>query len=227
MSEFRSVLIVEDEALLRDLMAAALESRGFTVDTAATAADAKRAFRRADPDCVIVDIDLGAGPNGFDLAEVLVRLVPHLPVVFLTNLPDPRFADRDPDGLPSGVAYLRKSALSDVDSLVEALDAALRGSVGAEHRHDRDRGRPLAGLTRKQLAVLRLLASGMSNAQIAQERGTTIKAVEDTVHRIAVALGIDPSIQGNLRVAAARHFLSASTVNPVDEDSGELASRRT
>lgn len=51
--EQRSVLLVEDEPLLRELLATALESRGFFVHTAANAADAKRAFQRSDsPRCV-------------------------------------------------------------------------------------------------------------------------------------------------------------------------------
>lgn len=212
--ESRSILVVEDEPLLRELIAAALEARGFVVETAATAADAKRAFLRGDPDGVIIDVDLGPGPNGFDLAEVLQRVTPDVPMLFLTNLPDPRFADRDPDGIPKGVSYLRKSAITDLDSLVVALDAALRGSAGVESRHDRDARRPLAGLTRKQIAVLQLLADGKSNAQIAAVRGTTVKAVEDTIHRISLALGIDPTLQGNSRVAVARRYLEVTSGHP-------------
>ena len=205
--EPRSVLVVEDEPLLRELMAAALEARGFIVYTAATAADAKRAFQRSDPDGVIIDVDLGMGPNGFDLADVLRRLTPEVPIVFLTNLPDPRFADREVDGMPQGIAYLRKAAVSEIDALVAALDSTLRGIPGEDLRHDRDRRRPLGLLTRKQVAVLRLLADGKSNAQIAQVRGTTVKAVEDTIHRISIVLGFDPSVQGNARVAIARRYL--------------------
>lgn len=207
--ETRSILVVEDEPLLRELVATALESRGFLVQTAATAADARRTFQRMDPDGVIIDVNLGPGPNGFDLAEALVRLRPEVALVFLTNLPDPRFADRDVDGVPKGVWYLRKSAVTDIDSMVMALDAALRGAADSV-RHDRDQHRPLGKLTRKQLEVLRLVAEGKSNAQIAQARGTTIKAVEDTIHRICMALGVDSAEQANTRVAITRQFLTAT-----------------
>ena len=66
----RHVVVVEDESLLRDLIAKSLEAAGFTVSTAANAADAKRACAAVDPDAVVVDIELGAGPNGFDFADV-------------------------------------------------------------------------------------------------------------------------------------------------------------
>ncbi len=203
----RSLLVVEDNSLLRELLASALEARGFVVYTAASVADAKRCVLRVDPDCVILDIELGPGPNGFDFADMLREVSPHAAVVFLTNLPDPRFSDHGTDGLPSSVAYLRKTALSDVDSLVEALDAAMRGSDLRRHRHDQDSGRPLASLTQKQIDVMLLAAEGKSNAQIAADRNLSVKAVEDLLSRAASVLGVDAAQDGNVRVAAVRRFL--------------------
>ena len=205
----RSVLVVEDDGLLRDLIGRALEGRGFVVETAATAADAKRAFGRLDPDGAVIDIELGAGPNGFDLAESLRSSAPHLAIVFLTHLPDARFAERDPHTLPPGIAYLRKSALTDVDTLIATLDGVIRGTPGAA-RHDLDPQRPLADLTRKQVDVLRLIAQGLTNADIAQRRGVSVKAVEDTVGRICAVLGLEAGANVNLRVSAARRYLEAT-----------------
>lgn len=207
----RSVLVVEDDALLRELLAVALERHGFSVDTAASASDAKRSFSRGDHDAVVLDISLGPGPNGFELAEVLRRQAPHLAIVFLTNLPDSRFIGRSPDEVPQGVAYLRKSSLGDVDSLISALDSTLRGTGVEAFRQDQDPERPLARLTRKQIAVLSLVAAGKSNAQIAEERGVSVKAIEDTISRAAQALEIDTRAEGNLRVAAVRRYLAATS----------------
>lgn len=212
----RSVLVVEDDALLRELLAVALERHGFSVDTAASASDAKRSFSRGDHDALVLDINLGPGPNGFDLAEVLRQQAPHVAIVFLTNVPDPRFVGRAPEDVPRGVAYLRKSSIGDVDALIVALDSALRGSGIDGLRQDRDPDRPLARLTRKQIAVLSLVAAGKSNAQIAEDRGVSVKAIEDTISRAAQALGIDTQEEGNIRVAAARRFLEATGgANPV------------
>ena len=206
----RSVLVVEDDALLRELLAVALERHGFSVDTAASTSDAKRSFSRGDHDALVLDINLGPGPNGFDLAEVIRKQAPHVAIVFLTNLPDSRFAGRSPEDVPKGVAYLRKSNLGDVDALISALDSALRGAGVERFRQDRDPDRPLAHLTRKQIAVMSLVAAGKSNAQIAEERGVSVKAIEDTVSRAAQALGIDTREEGNLRVAAVRRYLAAT-----------------
>lgn len=211
----RSILVVEDNTLLRELLASSLEQRGFTVDSAANAADAKRAFRRADPDGCVIDVELGQGPNGFDLADLLRRERPHLAIVFLTNLPDARFADRTEDGLPADIAYLRKTQVSDIDVLVEVIDSTLRGSAELT-RHDRDDARPLVELTPKQFAVVRLVAQGLTNQEIADDRGLTVKAIEDTLRRAFRVMGIDPDMTGNPRVAAVRQYLAV--VHGADPD---------
>lgn len=219
----RSVLIVEDDALLRELIAQTLEVRGFRVETAATAADARRAFARGDHDAAILDVNLGPGPNGFDLADSLLKTSPNLAIVFLTNLPDSRFVGRNPKQIPKGTTYLRKSSLSEVDTLVTALDSALRGSRSQEFRQDQDPDRPLAQLTQKQMDVLRLASLGMSNAQIAQERAVSIKAIEDTLARAAAALDIDTEKEANIRVAAVRRYLAVTKGDPTRLSEGGMS----
>lgn len=211
----RSILLVEDDPLLRELLGSGLSVHGFTVTAASSAADAKRAYRTCDPDGAVIDIELGPGPNGLELAEALRDADAHLPIVFLTNLPDPRFAHRSTHEVPQRVSYLRKSAVTDIGQLVAALDDALRGANPT--RHDLDPSRPMAVLTRKQIEVLRMVADGHSNAQIAQARGITVKAVEDTVSRACSALGLDSTRDGNVRVAAARRFLSVTNGIPVSQ----------
>lgn len=206
----RLVLVVEDEPLLRELIGNALERRGFEVVTAGSPSEARRAFRATDPDGVVMDVDLGPGPNGFDLAEALLAASAGVGIVFLTNLPDPRFAGRAGNDLPRGVAYLRKSGVHEIDRLAEALDAAMRGAVAGAMRHDRDPARPFASLTRRQIEVLRLVALGNTNAQIAEILGITTRSVGETVTRAFAALGVDGAPEENLRVAAARRFVRAA-----------------
>ncbi|MFM1993138.1 MAG: hypothetical protein RL600_966 [Actinomycetota bacterium] len=206
----RHVVVVEDESLLRDLIAKTLETCGFQVTTAANAADAARVFKATDPDAVVLDVELGPGPNGFDFAESLQKTSPEVGIVFLTNLPDARFAGRETKDLPTNISYLRKSQLIDSNELVDALEAVLHDSITADFRHDLDESRPLRGLSRKQISVLQLLAMGYTNAQIADKRGTTIRAVEGIVSRIFQALDIDVQAEGNARVEAAATYLRAS-----------------
>lgn len=207
MTSSRLVLVVEDDNLLRELIATALEVRGYSVQTASTIADAKRLFRASDPDGLVLDVDLGPGPNGFDFAQVALNESPGTGVVFLTQLPDPRFAVENEQGIPNGIAYIRKSALSDINVLFDALDVAMRGEVTTLHRHDLDKDRPFADLTTKQIQVLHHMASGKSNAQIAKARGTSLKATEDAIRRACAAIGIDNASEGNSRTAAVAKYL--------------------
>jgi DNA-binding NarL/FixJ family response regulator len=213
----RTVVVVENESLLRDLIAQSLETAGFHVSTAANAADAKRAVKATDPDVCVVDIELGPGPNGFDFAEYLSREANDVGVVFLTNLPDPRFANRDVKVITQNQAYLRKSQLVDSKELIEAVNAVLKEQDVDKFRHDQNLERPLAELSRRQISVLKLVAEGYSNNQIAEERGTTVRAVEGMVSRIFVALGVDAQGVGNARVEATRMYLSAAGAVTVEE----------
>jgi DNA-binding NarL/FixJ family response regulator len=213
----RTIVVVENESLLRDLIARSLETAGFEVSTAANAADAKRAVKAADPDVCVVDIELGPGPNGFDFADYLSREAQDVGVVFLTNLPDPRFADRDSKIINQNQAYLRKSQLVDSKELIEAVNAVLKEQDVERFRHDQNQARPLAELSRRQISVLKMVAEGYSNNQIAEERGTTVRAVEGMVSRIFHALGVDAQGIGNARVEATRLYLNAAGAVTVDE----------
>ena len=208
-STSRTLVVVENESLLRDLIARSLEAVGFDVTTAANASDAKRACKAVDPDACIVDIELGPGPDGFDFAEYLSREAPDVGVVFLTNLPDPRFAQRDSKSVKQSQAYLRKSQLVDSKELVDAVNAVLKEEDVSQYRHDQAAERPLADLSKRQLVVLQLMAEGLSNSQIAEARGTTVRAVEGMISRIFQALDIDAQGSGNARIAASKAYLSA------------------
>lgn len=212
----RGVLVVENDPMTRGLLADLLEKHGFEVSTAANASDARRACAMADPDGLVLDVDLGPGPTGFDVADVLIAERSHLAILFLTNLPDARFAGRDPSTLPEGVAYLRKERLADTGALVTALDAVMRGTVDASLRHDLDPQRPMAGLSRTQVSVLRLLALGLSNQQIAEARGTSTRAVQSVIARALEAIGVENTEEGSARVVAARSFMIAAGVPLTD-----------
>jgi DNA-binding NarL/FixJ family response regulator len=210
-------VVVENESLLRDLIARSLETSGFNVTTAANAADAKRACKAVDPDACIVDIELGSGPDGFDFAEYLARELPDVGVVFLTNLPDPRFADKELATVKQSQAYLRKSQLVDSKELVEAVNAVLKDVDVENFRHDQKGDRPLVELSKRQISVLKLVADGLSNSQIAEARGTSIRAVEGMVSRIFQALEIDAQAEGNARVEATKAYLMAVGAVAVDQ----------
>jgi DNA-binding NarL/FixJ family response regulator len=203
----RSVVVVEDDAFMRSLLVDSLDKVGFEVSTAASAADAKRLIKVVNPDAVVLDIGLGPGPDGFDLAENLRKLTPDIAIVFLTTMPDPRFAGRDDKAVYSNAAYLNKHLLSDSNTLVEALEAVLteRGLTGFRHHESADR--PLVNLSKTQIQVLQLVAQGKTNQQIADIRKRSLAATESAITRTLEALGIDTHAEQNVRVAAAISYI--------------------
>ena len=159
---------------------------------------------------MVIDIELGPGPDGFDLAAAVTAESPELAVVFLTNLPDPRLAGKDSKSIPKNAAYLRKSNLVDANELIDALNTVLKNEPIDRYRHDLDSARPLASLSAKQLEVLKQIAEGLSNQQIADVRQTSVRAVEGIVSRIFTALEIDVQDEGNSRVDAAKKYFVAT-----------------
>jgi DNA-binding NarL/FixJ family response regulator len=131
-------------------------------------------------------------------------------------LPDARFAGRDPKSLPEQSSYVRKDRLSQPGLLAEALDAVLQGSSERILRDDQDPARPLSSLTRTQIQVLRMIAQGMSNQQIADARNTSVQAVVRTISRAMQAIGATSDIEGNARVTAARNYMETAGIPSVE-----------
>lgn len=209
MSFERKVLVVEDEPLLRSLIAANLESDGFEVKAVGSAAEARTVVDDFDPDVALLDIELGSGPTGVDLALILRSRLPEIGLVFLTHIPEPRVVGIDNKKIPKNAAYLNKERIADHALVRSAIDAALRDKVRAEFRDDK-KEHPLIDVSRSQLAVLQMVALGMSNGEIASERQTSVRAVENLVKRAFIAAGIDPEAGGNPRVAAAREYIKVA-----------------
>lgn len=81
-----SVLLVEDEPLLRELLSAELEDAGYRVIEAETGDDAIRLLDRADPiDLLFTDIRLPGLTDGWAVARHARALRPGLPVIYATG----------------------------------------------------------------------------------------------------------------------------------------------
>ena len=203
----RSVLVVEDEPFIRGLVADKLKSDGFKVEVASSAAEARKIAANNDIDVVVMDIDLGPGPSGLDLGIALHKMHPELALVFLTHVPEPRIFGIDVKSVPKNAAYLLKERLADPTVLNNAIEAALRDKVSPEYRDDLKPSHPLMNVSKTQLDVLRMIAKGMSNQQIAEARGTSLRAVENLVNRAISAAGIDVKSKTSARVIAVREFI--------------------
>jgi len=187
---------------MRALVADALAHAGFAVTAVPSSREAIDGFAAADPDVLVTDVDLGGRPNGIELAHILQARAPHLAVVFLTNYPG---AASLPGMLPAGATFVVKSALDSVEALVSVVDDALMGEE-AVVAHGSG---PLRCLTRAQLDILRLMAQGCSNAEIARRRRTSLRSVEKMISRTFDALSLAHDAAVNPRVAAVSLYIDA------------------
>lgn len=213
--EKRRVLVVEDENFTSGLICAALRNSGFAVQSARSAAEARRQVTDFDPDAAVIDLHLGAGPNGVDLAHILHHQSPGVALLLLTKLPDLRAAGYTEADLPPTCGFIRKEAVTDADLLVQAVEGALDDRV-QRMKVAGDKPDPLAALTQTQFAVLRLVAQGYTTPRIADMRGTTTSAVEKALGGIYDALHIDKDSGLSPRAEAMRIFVEHVGLPPRD-----------
>lgn len=193
---------------MASLLADALHAHGFEVSTAGDLVEAMQQVGTFDPDAALLDIGLGEGPSGIDLARVLARKRPDIALVFLTKHPDPRTIGQYAE-LPPGCGFLSKDRVRDTDYLAKSIDAVLAERPNRV-RHDKDPDKPLGNLSAKQLEVLRMIASGYTNDHIAAAKGVTQSSVERWSTEIFEKLGIDTRSNLNPRVEATRIFIDAA-----------------
>jgi len=202
---------------MRRMLANALRSRGISVVAEyATATDAVTMDSAIQPNVAILDLHLGKGPTGLDVAQSLRRRNPNIGIVFLTSFDDPRLLNPNLPSLPGNSQYLTKSKLEDIDSLIQAMtDAAVGRPSSASPTLDKN---PLEDFTDVQLETLRLVAQGFSNAEIAKRRFVTERSVEISISRIARVLGLSADATRNQRVHMARVYFRALGRSPIDEE---------
>lgn len=203
--ESRNLLIVEDEPLVAGLLRDSLAENDFTIEVAHSSRAATEITRNFDPDIALVDINLGRGANGIDLAFILNKQHPGIAILLLTQHPDLRTAGFDENDLPRGCGFLRKDEVRSTEDILYAISALVQANKDV--RQDGAKARPLARLTNKQIEVLRMVAQGYTNAEIARRRETSVRAVERMLTSIFILLEINDLPEINPRVEAARMFI--------------------
>ena len=78
-----SILVVDDETHILEVVEFILQDNGYVVTTASTASAAVNRFEELEPDLVVLDLNL-PGVNGLDLLRRFRELRPAVPIVMLT-----------------------------------------------------------------------------------------------------------------------------------------------
>lgn len=204
------VLVLEDDPFTRLSIVAALRHFGF--DVVAEEAEPGKAIERAlavKPEVAMLDLHLGNGATGLDVAKELRRVNPRIGIVMLTSFEDPRLLGPSLPAVPKGTVYLTKKSVQNLTLLKAAVnDAAAAANDNTEPEHVSAFGR----LSDVQIETLRLVAEGLSNSEIAKRRFVKEKSVELTISRVAKSLGIVNSNSVNQRVHIARVYFRSTGV---------------
>jgi DNA-binding NarL/FixJ family response regulator len=203
------ILVVEDDEFTGSLITSALAHEGFETMLASSALAAKDALKDFDPDAVLVDIDLGEGPNGIEFVQFVHKSRPDIAQILLSKFGDTVSAGARDARIPDGVAYLRKSVIQSTEGLVDAIREAMRGRTKAL-RHDKTDGGLLKTLTKSQREILQMMAQGLSNKEIALQRKVSLSSVEQLVAGVFRAFNLTKDDKVVPRVEAIRIFVAES-----------------
>ncbi|HSR49030.1 MAG TPA: response regulator transcription factor [Anaerolineales bacterium] len=218
------ILLADDHAVLRAGLKSLLSSQA-DMEVVAEVGDGLEALREAErlrPDVVLADIGM-PGLTGLELARRLKETVPETRVLILSVHEDQSFMQR---ALRAGAAgYLVKRAAE--EDLLAALRAVARGEAfllpsmtkgliedyvrrtsrrRASDRTTEDSRDQYDGLTPREVEVLRCVAQGYSNAQMAEKLVISVKTVESHRARIVEKLGMRSRVE-LVRYAMAKGLL--------------------
>ena len=117
------IMLIEDELFTRKTIQAALEQNNFKIAFETDQVSAALEFAQNNTlDAVVVDYNLGSGPNGIDAANALRKLQPTIGVVLLSAFLNPRQLQSKMAKLPPGSRYLIKHAVTDISVLVNEIN---------------------------------------------------------------------------------------------------------
>ena len=175
------VFVIDDDASMRAALENLVSSVGLDTRSFASAQEFLAAPRPDHPACLVLDVRL-PGISGLALQEELARSGIPLPIVFITGHGDVPMTVR---AMKAGaVEFLTKPF--DEQALLDAIHAAIerdrkRRSAAAASAELRAR---YETLTERERQVMRLVAAGRANKQVAAELGVSVVTVK--VHRAQV-----------------------------------------
>jgi len=206
------LLLVEDDQIILTMMSKAVEAEGFKLLGAATdVVTAMESFKKNQPDVAILDIDLGAGPTGIDLANKIRKINHRVAIVFCTSYKDIRFIKNESHYYPPHTVLLKKSDIVNLDKISNAIHEALEMVRDAdETKPDQLSEKFYKNLTNLEIELLAMVASGVSNKNIAKERGISTKSCENAIARLAKKLDIPATENNNQRVLMTRKYFELS-----------------
>jgi DNA-binding NarL/FixJ family response regulator len=215
------LVFADDNYLVREGVSGLLSESG-AVDVVDTVADPNTLLKvvaELDPDVVLTDIRMPPTftNEGIVAAKRIRAEHPTTGVVVLSQYVEEDYAVELLEDGVAGLGYLLKERVSDLDELLRALNEVARGGSaldpkvveGLLARRSSESASPLLGLSEREREVLAEMATGRSNAMIAQTLYMSVRAVEKHISSIFQKLDLVDEGDVNRRVLAVLAYLEA------------------
>ena len=182
------ILVVDGDDEFRALVTGLLEREGFATLAFTSGEAASAAAREARPGLVLMDVEL-PGVTGYQMCRELRDLYGEELPIILTSSTRVDVIDRVAALLIGADEYIAKPVAP--QELVARVRRLLERAAALSRRRPVQRTDPGAlGLSPREIDVLRLLASGMTNAAIAQALFISSKTVATHIHGIFAKFGV-------------------------------------
>ena len=212
------LILADDSVLIREGLASVLRDSGYNI--VAQVGDAQQllaAVERDTPDVCVVDIRMPPThtTEGLVAALEIRRRFPKIGVLVLSQHVETHYAMELLGGDASGVGYLLKDRLADLNEVIDAIRHVATGrsvidpTVVSTLLGRRRETNPLDELTQRERAVLALMAEGRSNRAIGERLFLSPKTVEAHISSIFSKLGIEDTPDDNRRILSVLAYLRA------------------
>jgi len=202
------VMLVEDQTIFREMLAALLDVHGHEVVAQLDrSAEARVEIERKRPDLVVVDVVLPDG-NGLDLARWIRDTWPKTRVMVVTAQEKASIVAEALRIRVHGIV-MKNASLRELE---QAVDRVTEGGVfycasSSQWIRESAMARPSEALSLREREIVQMVARGSSTKEIASALGLSPKTVSNHRFRIARKLGID-DVAGLTRYAIGQGWIS-------------------
>jgi DNA-binding NarL/FixJ family response regulator len=166
------------------------------------------------PNVLLIDMH-SSNEHSIAIATAIRKESPEIGVVILVACADLRLLGELSCNIPVGAKVVIKKSMNNVAALCDLISESrifdpessvtwVNGNVSV---HEKALEKLISHLTDLQIDTLRLVANGLTNAEIGRIRFVSEKAIEQMVSRIALILDVQPDKTKNLRVQLVGEYL--------------------
>ena len=189
MPDKKKIMIIEDQALLNNMMQKTLSKDYEIVCTCTSAKDIMSLYKKYTTDLILTDVVTKDGANGIDYSkEVKEKYGKKVKILAITGIPEITFLDKAKKYNLDGLIY------KDIDSesLLTSINQILNGyTLFPDNYIYNDDNEKLKNLSTKEIKIIKLLCEAMDREDIAKELNITPGTLKNYITNILNKMGFD------------------------------------